>query len=192
MKKRPKFFLAELLLPAALLAGCTRHVQGGDPALPLSNSNGTARIFPAAESTVLTAISNGFATDDANPMGYRGMDLSPSAEPFLGPNWHVTNGFVLFPLSGPITNVPLRGHTNVLAPYTACFNIITRPVDSSHTEVLVRTIFAKVRDGKEIGVHGGWANHERDVPPVKAEEENVLTTISNAMLVPHASERPIP
>ena len=125
-------------------------------------------------------------------MGYRGMDLTPAAGSYIGSNWHVTNGFVLFPLLGPIASVPLRGRTQVSVPYTACFNITTSSVDSSHTRVSVRTVFAKVTDGKEIGVHGGWANHERDVPPVQVEEDNVLIAVSNALLAQRVPGNPNP
>jgi hypothetical protein len=141
------------------------------------------RAFTASESTVLVAISNAFTTGNAsNPAGYRGMMLCPAAEQsYLVPNWHPTNGFVLFPLMGPIASVPLQGRAQLSVPYTAYFYLTTTPVDSSHTSVSVRTILAKVTDGKEVGVHGGWANHERNVPPVKAEEDNVLIAVSNAV-----------
>lgn len=169
-------------LVTGVLVGCNRGVHGGDPALLLSGTNGTTEIFPASENTISVGISNAFATPYANPMGYRGMKLySATEQSYLVPNWHPTNGFVLFPLIGPIANVPLRGRTQISVPYRACFNITTKAIDSTNTSVTVRTIFAKVIDGKEIGVHGGWANHERDVPPVKAEEENVLVAISNSV-----------
>jgi hypothetical protein len=74
--------------------------------------------------------------------------------------------------------------------YIACFNITTRSLDGSNTTVTVRTEFAQVIDGKEVGVHGGWADHGRDVPPVKAEEENVLNAISNAVIMLYAPVEP--
>lgn len=164
-----------------MLCGCSKGVHGGDPALPLSDTKGTTGIFHAPEILVRAAISNAFAAPDDNPMGYRGMDLRPAAESFIGTNWHVTNGFVLFPLAGPIARVPLRGRPVPPVPYKACFNITTRAEDTSTTTVSVRTVFAKVIDGEELGVHGGWANHERDVPPVRLEEQNVVSAISNAL-----------
>ena len=96
--------IAGWMLVAGIFAGCTRGVHGGNPAVSLSNSNGTAGLFTASESTVLVAISNAFTTGNAsNPAGYRGMMLCPAAEQsYLVPNWHPTNGFVLFPLMGPI------------------------------------------------------------------------------------------
>ena len=153
-------------------------MHGGAPALPLSGANGTSQLFSAPEPTVLTAVSNAFETGDAHPIGYRGMHLyTASEESYLG----VTNGFVLFPLLGPISSVPLQGRTQISVPYIASFNITTKSLDRSHTTATVRTIYAKVIDGSDIGIHGGWANHERNVPPVKDEEEDVLKAISNAL-----------
>src|ERR1051325_7316762 len=88
-----------LTLVAGVAAGRTRSMHGGDPALHLADTNGTAQVFQASESAVLFAISNAFDTGDDNPMGYRGMHLYPATEQsYLVPNWHPTNGFVLFPL----------------------------------------------------------------------------------------------
>jgi hypothetical protein len=191
INQRWLFLIGLALSSDVLLIGCSKSIHGGDPALPLSNTNGTTRIFPVPENVILVAISNAFATSDDNPDGYRGMDLSPAAQfSYLVPNWHPTNGFVLFPLIGPITNVPLSGQPPASVPYKACFNIATTSMNGSNTSVTVRTIYAKVIDGKEVGVHGGWANHERDVPPVKAEEENVLNAVSNALVAPRVPEKP--
>jgi hypothetical protein len=175
--------VAMIIVLTSLFVGCSRGIHGGDVALPLSNSNGTARVFAASESTVLTAISNAFTNADDNPNGYRGMCLTSSSESSYGTNWRASNAFVLFPLIAPITNVPLRGSPPVFVPYSACFNITLKAVDNSNTSVLIRTIFAKVIDGEETGVHGGWAHHSRDVSPVRMEEENVLNAISNTLNV---------
>jgi hypothetical protein len=43
---------------------------------------------------------------------------------------------------------------------------------------VIKTISATIIDGQETGIHGGWANHEREVPGVIQEEENVLNAIS--------------
>ncbi len=52
---------------------------------------------------------------------------------------------------------------------------------TNRTSITVRTIDAWVIHGKEIGVHGGVANHEVNVPPLLQEETNVLLAISNAV-----------
>ena len=190
MKAEFRFYLTALVaVSAVLFIGCNREVHGGNPALPLSTTNGTMVVFPTSESAILTAISNAFATSDDNPMGYRGMDLSNDPNS-AGSNFHVVKGYILFPLLGPITNVPLTGSRPKSVPYTACFNITTVSLGNTNTTVTVRTVFSKVSDGKEASIHiVGWANHERDVLPVKAEEENVLNAISNALVVLHINGR---
>ena len=160
---RQTFLVILGLLMCVGITACTREVRGGDPAVPLSSSNGINQVFPVPEATMLTAITNRFER------GYRGMILYPAlSESYLVPNWHPTNGYVLFPILGPIASVPLQGTKQVFVPYVAYFYIATFPVDSNRTKVQVRTVLAKVIDGKEVGVHGGWANHDRVVPPVLA------------------------
>jgi len=177
------------LLSTVLLLGCSKRVHGGNPALPLSTTNGTTAIFHAPEGVVLNAISNAFATSDDNPMGYRGMTLTPVS--VYSSNRGLTNGLELFPLMGPIATVPLAGGKPKSVPYIACFNIATKPLDNTQAAVTVRTVFSKVTDGKEASIHiVGMANHDRDVPPVKAEEENVLDAISNALISLHGPEEP--
>jgi len=193
MDQRPYFSTMRYAIRVFVLAvglilgnGCARGVHGGDPALPLSNTNGTAQTFPVSEKAALDVISNSLTA------GYRGMLLSPAAdEAYLVSNWHPTNGFVLFPLMGPIADIPLIGRPTKVVPYRPYFYIVTSAVDVSHTKVVVRTILANVIDGKEFGIHGGWANHERDVPPVQAEEDNLLEAISNAIVISYNPAIPL-
>ena len=173
----------------AMLSGCTKGVHGGAPALPLSTTNGTTVVFSDSEKTVLTAISNVFAFNNTNMMGYRGMMLSDaSGEP--GPTGQYTNGFVLTPVEGPVALIPLTGGRPKLVPYSAYFNIVTKSLDNTTTAVTVRTFSSEVMDGKESPIQGGWVNHYRDVPPVKAEEENILSAISNALVALRVQEKP--
>jgi hypothetical protein len=179
---KPLILVLAWLVTLQVLTGCNRGVHGGDPALSLSNSNGATRVLPAGEHDVLTAISNAFASKTPHGFGpYRGMSFNSARQAFDGSEWYATNGFALSP-SEPIANVPLRGGSAKTVPYIAYFNIATKRLDASNTTVTVRTISPAVIDGEETGVHGGWARHERDVPPVKAEEENVLNAISNALV----------
>jgi hypothetical protein len=144
--------------------------------LALSSSNGITQVFPSSEGSVVEAISNAF-----NWVGYRGMHLSSAVEaPAYFRAQDSTNGFVLFPFNGPIATVPLRGHPPTVVPYKAIFNI-TMKAEGARTSVSVRTVFPRVIDGEETGIHGGWAKHGRDVPPVQREEQNVLDAISNAL-----------
>jgi hypothetical protein len=162
-----------------LLCGCTRNIHGGDPNLLLSTSNGISQVLPSSERSVVEAISNAF-----NGTGYRGMHLDSAAEdPTYFRKHSPTNGYVLFPLMGPIAVVPLRGQPPIDVPYTAIFNIVTEADGPNRTRVSVWTFSATVIDGKETGIHGGWANHTREVPPVQKEEQNVFDAISKALIV---------
>ena len=73
-------------------------------------------------------------------------------------------------------------NTDTMVPYIGTFHIAIQSLATNRTVVSVRTIDARVIYGKEIGVHGGWANHEVDVPPVLSEETNVLMAVSNALV----------
>jgi hypothetical protein len=189
---KPLILILAALVTLQVLTGCSRGVHGGDPALSLSNSNGTIRVLPADEHDVSTAISNAFGGQTQYGFGrYHNMSLSLARQAFDGSEWYATNGFALSP-SEPIANVPLHGGSAKTVPYIAYFNITTKPVNQSNTMVTIRTIFPKVVDGEETGIHGGWARHERDVPPVKAEEENVLNAISNALVALRTPGKPSP
>ncbi len=63
-------------------------------------------------------------------------------------------------------------------PYRAYFYIGLTSTGTNATMVTVRTIQAEVIDGKEPGVHEGWAMHFRKIPPVRQEEENILEAIT--------------
>lgn len=130
---------------------------------------------------VWTAVSNTFSDDKDGLLPYRGMLLQGPAQSDFGTNRFSSNGLTLFPLMGPITNVPLSGGQPVSVPYYATFHLTTEKMDLSHTKFCVLTLRASVDDGKEPGVHGGWANHRRDVPPVRSEEESIISAVSNAL-----------
>jgi len=167
-----------------VVAGCTSALVGGRPQLPLSNKNGSSRIFAATSSQMVSAITNAFAD-----LRYRQMFLIQAADFDLVQGWHSTNGFVLEPVGVPasITNVPLDRLGKQRVPYVAYFHVEITVLDTDQTKVTVRTISSEVIDGKEIfSVHGGTANHYRTVPPVRQEEENVLMAILEEL----AKERP--
>jgi hypothetical protein len=135
---------------------------------------GAQHVFDVSQSEAANAISNAFAS-------YKGMALfSAETEGFI-PGWHKTNGWILFPLNGPMA-VARWKNTDTMVPYIGTFHIAIQSLASNRTAVSVRTIDARVIHGKEIGVHGGWANHEVDVPPVLSEETNVLMAVSNALV----------
>lgn len=178
---------------AALAASCTRNVSGGNPNLTLSNTNGVAAAFDLSESSVKAAITNAFSGHR-----YRGMLLENSQD---YPGWHLKDGYVLSPFLGPnweknafpsvggaITNVSLTSGKSV--PYSPFFCITVTPTASNRITVTVRTFLAQVDDGQETGIHGGWANHSREVLPVRQEEQNVVDTIAHQLNANQSKARP--
>ena len=99
-------------------------------------------------------------------------------------DFHPTSGFILepFSVSGAISKIPVIGILGKRdLPYVAHFHILAKPLSTDETEVTVRTIVANVIDGSEPGVHVRWANHYRKVAPVRQEEVNVLSAISEQL-----------
>ena len=179
MRKRHTFFVFSLLFVGLLfLHSC--GIIGSNPRLPLSDKNGTVRLFTASEPQVVAAISNAFAD-----FKYRDMSLESAIatdRSYLVSDFHPTNGFILFPLNGAITYVPVLsvvGRKRV--PYTPYFHIVVTAVDTNKVNVGVRTFLAFVADGWEIGIHGGTAFHQRIVRPVRREEANVLAAIDEEL-----------
>ena len=173
-------FNASSMVAVAVLGACVFRALGEDPTLPLSNKKGTERTFDAGENAMLTAITNAF-----KDFKYRGMDLYEATKfrwDDMAPGWHPTNGFQLFPLRGPVTNVPLTRSHGVAVPYRPYFYIGLTSIGSNQTRVNVRTLLAEVDDGKEPGIHGGWAVRTRKVKPVRQEEQNVLDAIAVELL----------
>jgi len=148
--------LGEIVVLAAF-TGCSGV---GDSVYPTVGVN---RIFAVNESEANLAITNSFRNGQ-----YNDMLLGPavgSGELVRG--WHPTNGFVLFPGTG--------------TRYYAYFYIVTAPLATNQTRVTVRTIEADVVDGKEPGVHGGWALHFKTIRPDQHEEENVMAAIDKEL-----------
>ena len=95
---------------------------------------------------------------------------------------------MIFPVMGPITNVPLSDRKHTMVPYYATFYLVIERIDDTHTKLIVRTISARVQDGRQYSIHAGgnWAHNERIVQPIKAEEENIILAVSNA--IPHVKK----
>ena len=160
-----------------IAAGC--GIINCDPSLPLSDKNGTAKIFAANENEVTLAITNAFGSSK-----FRKMILEPAGERKVEWNqgWQLTNGFILFSFHDPVAYVPvLSVFGKRQLPYISYFHIAVTPQNSNKTHIVVRTVFSEVIYGKEIGVHGGWANHYRKVAPVRREEDHVIEAISEQL-----------
>jgi hypothetical protein len=68
-------------------------------------------------------------------------------------------------------------------PYFAQFDLRVQEVSSNQSRVCVTTTSAWVRDGKEIGIHGGWAWHTKAVPPIHQEETNIVLRVQAQLLL---------
>ena len=136
----------------------------------------TAAIFHVAPNAITNAIMRAFGDGR-----YRGMFLEP---PSLAgqdePQIRTTNGFLLVPVGGAITNVPYK---KTLAPYLPCFQIIIQPTNAADTRVIVRTPRSQITDGLTVfAPHGGKAELLRNVPPFREEETNVLKAIERELI----------
>jgi hypothetical protein len=173
-------FLAMCLVISGFIAWAT-GVFAGRPCLPLSDAKGTERIFAANDSEVRTAISNAF-----NQFKYHDLMLTdPIGSDWLAPGWHPTNGFLLLPTVGIVGMVPTIGILGKRElPYVATFHITVDALAANQTRVVVRTVIAKVVDGVALG-HGGTPGNTKRVPPVRQEEENVLSAIAEQLNGPH-------
>jgi hypothetical protein len=159
------------------VTGCSTGVIGGKPQLPLSDKGGTTRLFEATQDQAVSAITNAFAG-----FSYRGMVLREMAESErVPPSGDTRNRFVLWAMHEPIAKVPLDSAKTKWVPYVADFLIVVMPLGSNQTHIAVRTISSEVIDGREAGIHTEWANRYRRVPPVRQEEENVLSAISEEL-----------
>jgi hypothetical protein len=137
-----------------LIVSCASAGNATGPTL------GSVRAFEANEAEVDSAITNAFASGR-----YRDMMLSEAAgHDYLAHGWHPTNGYLLQPGTGSL--------------YQGYFHIVVTPVTTNQTKVIVRTIKAEAVDGKEPGLHGGWAFHFREIHPVPQEETNILVAIA--------------
>jgi hypothetical protein len=161
--------LRESLIIAALVFGATQARTQTLKAV------GTQQIFNVGQIQASSAIGKAFGS-----YPYKGMALFSAQTDGFIPGWHKTNGWILFPLNGPMAVTQWK-NTDKMVPHIGTFHIALQSLASNPTAVFVRTIDSRVINGKEIGVHGGWANHEVDVPPALSEETNVLMAIANAL-----------
>jgi len=165
-----------VLVLALTIAGFLAWATGalaGKPCLPLSDAKGTERIFTASQSEVASAITNAFRLFKYHDL----MLTDPIGSDWMAPDWHPTNGFLLMPTVGIIGKIPTVGIFGKRElPYLATFHIRVDALTANQTRVVVRTVIAKVVDGLALG---------HSVPPVRQEEENVLSAIAEELDGPH-------
>ena len=132
----------------------------------------SAQIFEATLPEVVSAVTNTF-----DSLRYHETLIIPAHYDLHTRVWsveHVTNEWQLFTGTLPLATVP-RGKK--LVPYFAQFDITASPISTNRCKLVVITTSSWVHDGREIGIHGGWAAHAVDVDPVPQEETNLLKQI---------------
>jgi hypothetical protein len=177
---------ARLVVLAVCIAVITFGVVGivwmaggfvGRPVLAVSNENGTSRIFRVSEESLKLAITNAF-----DLFKYPGvLFTSPIGEDWMAPNWHPTNGYLLQNTGDPLAKVPMEGlfgRRNLR--YRADFHVTIVRQTNNETVVNVRTVYARVLDGISL-THSGFGPGFIQVPPIRREEENVLSAIQKEL-----------
>jgi hypothetical protein len=107
---------------------------------------------------------------------YHGMlviELSPIVS-----GYGLTNGWQAQTTVSELTNITKGKKT---LPYFAIFHIAAEPLGTNQCKIAVRTLNSWVGEGKEVGIHGGWAGHAVDVAPVLKEETNLLLQIAREL-----------
>ena len=136
--------------------------------------SGTAKVYTATLDQAATAITNAFAS-----WRYHGMlfvSVPERYDPVAG-RWtstRATNEWGLSTSDEPLALVPWGSK---MLPYFAQFDITLNQVFTNQCKITITTISDWVPYGKEIGIHGGWVGSTKHIPPVLAEETNVLLEI---------------
>jgi hypothetical protein len=144
----------------------------------VSVSGATVRLYPCTVRQAATAITIAFARERYHCMLLTAVPDHYDAAAGRWRNVRATNEWDLGPDALPLTFVP-KGKE--VLPYFAEFDIVANQLTTNQCQILVSTISSWVTDGKEPGIHGGWAAHGRKVPPLLLEETNVLLEISKAL-----------
>jgi len=172
------------ILGVLTLVGVSHALAGTD------GRSGTSKVYAVTVDQIIPAITNAFESDR-----YHDMLFVPSHEQWdqAAHRWSrrpATNEWGLNTGHLPVA-VIARGQKTV--PYYAHFEITASPLGTNSCKVSVVTISATIPDGKEIGIHGGWAVHMKHIPPVFEEETNVLLRIEKQLLAMQAGDRkPLP
>lgn len=168
---------------------CCALVSGAGARSAVQPDAATATVFLGPLRDVIVAITNAFASGR-----YHGMSILPADRHYdpVAQRWSetpATNEWHLYPVDVPLTEVK-KGKK--LIPYFAQFDIIARQIASNQCTVTIRTMSAWIPDGKELGLHGGWAGHSKHVPPIMEEETNLLSQIAMEMRAPGSASNAEP
>jgi hypothetical protein len=153
-----------LLIAAAFAAAAHGQASAG-------KHNATARVLEATQAEASAAITNLF--EETYYHGMLVIELSSTVS-----EYGLTNGWEAQTSMSELTNITKGKKT---LPYFAQFHITAEPVGTDRCKIAVRTLSSWVSEGKEIGIHGGWAGHAVHVPPVLQEETNILLQIAREL-----------
>lgn len=161
------------------LVGC-----GTRATVPSSPSTGSTLDVAATQEEVEAAVRRAFSN-----LRYHQTMLDAAKDFDLLSNWHVSNGFVLYPTLDPLGYVPdprSTERTNQL-PYYAYFHITFTQTVSNETKITVRTVFCEVLIGTRHTLHSSRAKLYLPATPASAEETNVLRAINEELTRPTRS-----
>ena len=154
-----------LLLAGAFVASAGGQVKAGKrPA--------TSEVLQATQAEAAAAITNLFRHDYYH-LSLLVIELSPTMT-----EGGLTNGWLATPAGPQLTDI-VKGKKTL--PYFAAFHISVESAGSNQCRLGVRTLSSWVHNGKEIGIHGGWAHHAMDVAPLLQEETNLLFQIAREL-----------
>lgn len=154
-------------------AGCTdRRTTSSQDA----QTNLTGRVFNATTIQTTEAALRAFSQ-----FRYHSTMLEPAVGSQSIPGWQATNGFLLLSTTEPLSLVAVDRAGTRRLPYFADFHLTITHFESNRSIVTARTIRSRVVKGREINIHGGWAKRFRAFPPVREEEEKIISAIANEL-----------
>ncbi len=152
--------------------------------------SGTAKVYTGTVAQVISAVTNSFSSGRYHDMFLFQLPLEYDTAHDRWSNRPATNEWILDPGHLPLSVIPVGKKT---APYYARFIIKVSPAVTNSCKVTVTTILASIPNGKEIGIHGGWAVHMKDIRPVREEETNVLLRVESQLhSIQNGDTKPLP
>jgi hypothetical protein len=143
-----------------------------------ASNEATAQIYTASLDQTAAAITNAFRSSVYHNMLFMSAPLAFDTARKRWSGRPATNEWELWSALVPLASVT-KGKK--IVPYFAHFDIRLDPTGTNQCKATVTTISAHIQDGKEIGIHGGWAWRAKNAPPIPQEEKNVLLRIESQL-----------
>jgi hypothetical protein len=158
---------------AFLLFGLAGTVSDGNHTLAAAEGKvRTSKTYTASLDQAITAITNAFSSCRYHDMGFMSDECQFDTGRSRWTKRPATNEWSLYPQELPVSVIARRKST---VPYYADFLITAEQHATNRCRITVATTSAQIPDGREIGIHGGWAVHMKDIAPILEEETNVLS-----------------